>query len=102
MKKVNNAQELVKKFGLGIVNIIVGNRTSIFIVSSALLLGFLMYTISIKASVSPTDQQIEEAKTEINALTLDEDTIETINTLSDQDVNKEAIFDPGRTDPFND
>jgi DNA-binding Xre family transcriptional regulator len=52
------------------------------------------------ANSEPTSNQISEAKL-VQAVKLDENSILIIKQLEDKNINLEALFVPGRYDPFN-
>ena len=87
---INNAKEFIVKY-----------RHVLFIILVASVVGFMFIRIAKMSTAEPKDYQINEVKT-VQKLKLNEDSIEIIQNLQDRNISIQALFDPGRYDPFND
>lgn len=68
----------------------------------AALAGFLVVRIGSLAQAEPTSDQIAEATLTAKNAKLDETAISQLNSLQDHNISIEALFDNGRTNPFED
>lgn len=72
----------------------------IFIVGVVGILGFMTLTIAHFSNLEPTDDQIDEKKSSLKAVRLDEKSIAKLVQLEDQGISIESLFNNGRTNPF--
>lgn len=91
----------LKDYAINTKEFIAKYRHILFALLVASVLGFMFLRIANMSTAEPEDYQINEAKS-IQALKLNEDSIEVIQQLQSRNISIEALFDPGRYDPFND
>jgi hypothetical protein len=90
---------LTSKFAT-IKDFIVRYALIIFIIGVVGILGFMTLTISHFSNLEPTDDQIDEKKSSLKAVRLDEKSIAKLVQLEDRGINIESLFNNGRTNPF--
>lgn len=91
----------IKDYATKAKDAVIKYRHILFALLVAGVLGFMFLRIANMSTAEPENYQVEEAKT-IQALKLNEDSIDIILSLQDRNISIEALFDPGRYDPFND
>jgi Tfp pilus assembly protein PilO len=72
----------------------------IFVLSTVTIFGYMTFTISKLANLDPTDTQIDERKASLKQIKLNDNAIEKIESLEDQNINIESLFNNGRANPF--
>lgn len=83
-------------------NWLVRYRVTLFIVSGTAVLAFMIFRISQMSTMEPTDAQKTEAKQSVKVVKVNENTVTIIKNLQGNNISIEALFEPGRYDPFND
>lgn len=91
----------IKDYAAKAKDIVIKYRHILFALLVAGVIGFMFLRIANMSTAEPEGYQINEAKT-VQALKLNEDSIDIILSLQDRNISIEALFDPGRYDPFND
>lgn len=74
-----------------------------YFIIGGIVVGLFAYTVSIiDSQLSPARDQAayDEALSNIESVTFNQDAVETIVRLRDLNVDVGAIFDPNRTNPF--
>lgn len=71
----------------------------IFIYFSLLMI-FLTYNIGRLSSAEPTALQVDEKISSSSKIKMDKEALNKLNELIDRDISLEALFDNGRTNPF--
>lgn len=80
---------------------VVRYRFVIFIIIVSLIIGFMFIRIAIMSTAVPNSQQEAEAKN-VQVVEIDNESILIIKQLEDKNISIQALFDPGRYDPFSD
>lgn len=78
------------------------NAVFIFIILGLAIFGFLVLEIRTLASLEPSEEILEEKAGENRPVVIDEDSVETIKNLQEVNVEVKALFEQGRTNPFQD
>lgn len=80
------------------------NRYSsvIFFVVFAALAGYLVMRIGTLARLEPTQAELDTKLSEIKKTKIDTDAVDKLQELEERDISIEALFDNGRTNPFED
>lgn len=92
----------VKDTLITIKNWLVRYRITLFIVSVTAVVAFMIFRISQMSTMEPTESQKAEAKQSVKVVKVNENTITIIKNLQGNNISIEALFEPGRYDPFND
>ena len=71
-----------------------------FIVFISLIYGFLMLRINNLSSAEPTDTAITEQVKAAKVPRIDEDVVKQLQSLQDNSVNVQALFEEARSNPF--
>jgi membrane glycosyltransferase len=77
-------------------------RVIIFVTLITGAFGFMIIRITSMATMEPTTQQKLEANAAVKVVKINEDTVRVIEQLQSRDIVIEALFEPGRYDPFTD
>jgi len=72
----------------------------IFVFTIVLLFGFMTFGIAKYANLEPTESQKDDKISSLRTVKLDEKSIEKIQSLKDQNISIESLFDNGRDNPF--
>ena len=72
----------------------------IFIIVVAGIFGFMALQISIYSSSEPTSDQIDEKKSNLSQVRLNDEAAQKIQELEDKNINIESLFNNGRANPF--
>lgn len=72
----------------------------IFVFSIVGIFAFMTMSIARYANLEPTDLQKDEKLSTLKTVKLDEKSIEKIQSLEDQNISIESLFDNGRDNPF--
>ena len=76
-------------------------KTLLFIVSLALIFGFLIMKINTYAQIEPTEDAINEKLTNIQRPKIDANALAKIQQLEDQNVEVKSLFEQARDNPFS-
>lgn len=77
-------------------------RIIIFVIIAGTMLSVMLLEISYMSNADPTADQISEAESSVKIITYDEQALNVIETFEGKDITIDAIFEPGRFDPFSD
>lgn len=91
----------VRDYGTTIKDFVVRYRFVLFITIVSLIIGFMFIRIASMSTSEPTEAQITEAE-KVEVVKMSDDSVLVIQQLVDRNISIEALFDPGRYDPFND
>ena len=83
-----------------IKDFIVRYAVLIFVFSVVGIFAFMTLGIAQYANLEPSESQKEEKLSTLKTVKLDEKSIEKIQSLQDQNINIESLFDNGRDNPF--
>lgn len=72
----------------------------LFVFSVVGIFAFMTLNIAKYANLEPTSSQEDERLSTLKTVRLDEKSIEKIQSLQDQNINIESLFDNGRDNPF--
>ena len=73
----------------------------IFIVSLALVFGFLVISINKYSKLEPSEEAIAEKLTTVQRPKIDEDALNKIQQLEDQNIEVQTLFKQARDNPFS-
>lgn len=77
-------------------------RGLIFFVILATIYGFIIWRINVLSTAPPTEADTKNAQASASAgPSIDEKTVQAINSLKDNSVRVQAIFDDARNNPFD-
>jgi len=96
-KYITPIQDLFVK----IYSFIVRHRVTLFIVVCASLLSIMLIDITRMADADPTAIQVDDAEKSVKIIQFKKESIDVIESLDDQNIEIDTLFDPNRTDPFN-
>ena len=82
------------------INVLIRYRVVLFVTIVTVAIGFMLIRISAMATTEPTQNQKQEASASIKVVKINESTVEVIKQLQSRDIKIEALFEPGRYDPF--
>ena len=71
-----------------------------FLVFVALIYGYLLLSINNLSNVEPTDTAITEQVKAAKVPRIDEDVVKQLQSLQDNSVNVQALFNEARSNPF--
>lgn len=80
---------------------IVRYRVTLFIITIAVILSVMLIDISMMSNATPTDAQIAEAEKSVKIIQFKEQSIQVIDSLKENNIEIDTLFDPNRYDPFN-
>lgn len=100
MKNLQSSQLLASL--VTIKDLIVRYRIILFAFIIAIIMGFMILRISQMSTMEPSVQQKNDALQSVKVVKIDESAINVIKQLESKDITIEALFDPGRYDPFQD
>jgi hypothetical protein len=72
----------------------------IFIVSVALVFGFLTFEIAHYSNREPNQDQVDERLSSLKTVKLDSQAVQKIEQLQDQNIGIDSLFNNGRANPF--
>lgn len=84
----------------GLKDIFVKHALIIFVFFIVGLFGFMTFNIARFANQDPTESQKDETISAVKTVKLDEKSIQKIQSLQDQNISIESLFDNGRANPF--
>jgi hypothetical protein len=61
----------------------------------------MLIDITRMADANPTTIQVDEAEKSVKIIQFKKESIDVIESLDDQNIEIDTLFDPNRTDPFN-
>lgn len=73
----------------------------IFIISLALVFGFLVVSINKYSKLEPTEEAIAEKLTKAQRPKIDENALSKIQQLEDQNIEVQSLFKQARDNPFS-
>lgn len=76
------------------------NAVFIFIILGLAIFGFLVLRIRSLASLEPNEEILQEKAIENRPVVIDEDSVQTIINLQEVNIEVKALFEQGRTNPF--
>lgn len=80
---------------------IVRYRVTLFIIIIAVILSVMLIDISMMSNASPTEAQVAEAEKSVKIIQFKEQSIKVIDSLKQNNIEIDTLFDPNRYDPFN-
>lgn len=93
---VNNLKIILQKA----INLAKNNAVFIFILIGLATVGFLVFQIRTLSSLEPDDDLLLEKMGVNKPVRIDEESVEIIKELQDTNVEVKALFEQGRTNPF--
>lgn len=84
-----------------IIKFLVRYKIILVIIAASIILSSLFITISSLANINPTKQQITQAEESVKLIKINKDSIKVVESLKENNISIESIFDPNRYDPFN-
>jgi hypothetical protein len=72
----------------------------IFIVVASGIFGFMTLQIARYSNAEPSIDQIEEKKSSLKQVKLNDEAVKKIQDLEDKNINIESLFNNGRANPF--
>lgn len=90
----------IKALGQRLLNNLKNNAVFIFIILGLGIFGFLVFQIRTLSSQEPDDDLLLEKMGVNKPVRIDEDSVEIIKELQDANVEVKALFEQGRTNPF--
>lgn len=94
-----NKNELLTKL-TPIKNIFVRYSVLIFIVFVVGVFSYMTLRIAHYANLEPNELQIDEKKTSLKVVKLDDAAVAKLKELQDKNISIESLFDNGRENPF--
>lgn len=82
------------------INLAKNNAVFIFILIGLATVGFLVFQIRTLSSLEPDDDLLLEKMGVNKPVRIDEESVEIIKELQDTNVEVKALFEQGRTNPF--
>lgn len=81
-------------------NFITRYKVLIFVITVVIVFSYMAFNISRYSNAEPTALQIDDKKTSIKVVKLDEKSIEKIKELQGKNISIESLFNNGRANPF--
>jgi hypothetical protein len=81
-------------------NFIIKNSVIIFIVMVGAIFGFITLRIASYSNIEPSYDQVDERKSSLRAVKLDDSAVQKIELLEDRNISIESLFNNGRANPF--
>lgn len=97
----NNINQL-KKYIKSLLQFVAKYSAILFVLIIASLAGYLVIRIGYLSRLEPTQVQIDQKVDEIKQTTTDTESINKLKELEGRNISIEALFDNGRTNPFED
>ena len=97
---MNKYLDQLKQFTITVIVFIKRYSVIIFFLIFAGLAGFLVMRIGELSRAEPSQMQIDEKIKDIPKAKIDDDVIAKLRELQDKNISIEALFDNGRTNPF--
>lgn len=94
-----NKENIIKQLQ-PVKSFIVRYAVIIFIIVVAGIFGFMSLQISIYSNSEPTSDQIDEKKSSLSQVRLNDEAAQKIQELEDKNINIESLFNNGRANPF--
>lgn len=94
-----NKENIIKKLQ-PIKLFVVRYAVIIFIIVAASIFGFMALQISLYSNAEPTTDQIDEKKSSLSQVRLNDEAAQKIQELEDKNINIESLFNNGRANPF--
>jgi hypothetical protein len=85
---------------LPIKNFLIRYTVLIFIICVVAIFCFMTLLIAHYANLEPTEFQVEDTKSSLRTIKLDDKAVQKINQLQGQNINIETLFNNGRANPF--
>mgnify|MGYP001349947529 CR=1 FL=1 len=95
----NSLKKLTGSLNL-IVEKTVRYSTILFLLTFAILAGYLVSRIGYLSQLEPTQTQIDQKISEVKKTKIDNEDIQKLKELEGRNISIEALFDNGRTNPF--
>lgn len=95
---INKSEILVKL--TPIKNYFVRYSVLIFMLFVVGILSFMTLRIAHFSNLDPSEQQIDEKKTSLKIIKLDDAAVSKLKELQDKNISIESLFDNGRENPF--
>ncbi len=92
----------IKKLVLKLLYFLKEKAVFIFVLMGLAILVFLAYQIRYYATLEPSDDLLAEKLGTSRPTTIDEESVEIIKNLQETNVEVKALFEQGRTNPFQD
>lgn len=99
---MNKYLEKVIKYLKPIENIVKKYPGVVFLLFFSILAGYLVVRIGYLSRQEPTKSQIDQKLTEIGQTKIDSESLNKLKELEGRNISIEALFDNGRTNPFED
>lgn len=97
---MNKSIDDIKKKFASIISFCGRYSFVLFLLVFASMAGFLVLRIGELSRAEPTQAEIDQAVSGIAPAKVDQDAIAKLKELQDKNVSIEALFDNGRTNPF--
>ncbi len=95
----NNLNQL-KKYLSSLLIFVIKHSALLFLLIFACLAGYLVVRIGYLSRLEPTQAQIDQKISEIKRTTNDTESVQKLKELEGRNISIEALFDNGRTNPF--
>lgn len=95
----NNLKQLNKYVNI-LLEFVTKYSAVLFLIVFAVLAGYLVVRIGYLSRLEPTQAQIDQKIDEIKQTTIDTESVEKLEELEGRNISIEALFDNGRTNPF--
>ena len=94
--------DAIKKRALNAVHTIARYRTFIFFLAASMLYTFIIWRINVLAVSTPTEAEVQTATEQQSVPTIKPSVVQKINSLKDNSVNVQTLFEQSRNNPFSD
>ena len=92
--------EQLKRYLQTLVSLCARYSFVLFLLVFASMASFLVIRIGVLSSAEPSQTEIDQALSGIKPVKLDQTAIAKLKELEDKNISIEALFDNGRTNPF--
>lgn len=99
--KHNKSKLSIKKISQQSLEFLFKYRFIIFFISVSIVIGIMLIQIMNVSTKEPSTQQKEEASKTIKVIEINQSTLNVIRDLQSQNIEVDALFEQGRTDPFS-
>jgi hypothetical protein len=100
MKNANIDVKSLKTLGLKAIGRLKKYSSVLFFLLFALVYGYMIMKINAFSNAPVDEDEVILQVTSSPSLRIDEDAVQQLQTLKDNSVNVQTLFDQGRTNPF--
>ena len=91
----------IKKSLLKAVHVVTRYRTFVFFLVASMLYAFIIWRINVLAVSTPTEAEVQTATAQQSVPSVKPSVVQKINSLKDNSVNVQTLFEQSRNNPFS-